>query len=72
MLSVPGSSVFRLKAHDPTEFKNLYLSGDWIDNGFNLGCVESATMGGLLASNALSDYPHRDEIVALDLGAAPR
>lgn len=71
VLSVPGSSVYRLKTHDATEFKNLYLSGDWIDNGFNLGCVEAATMGGLLASNALSDYPSRKEIIGLNLGAAP-
>jgi hypothetical protein len=67
VLSVPGSSKHRLPANDPDEFANMYLTGDWTDNGFNLGCVESATMSGLLASNAISGYPKRDQIIGLDL-----
>jgi uncharacterized protein with NAD-binding domain and iron-sulfur cluster len=69
VLSVPGSSKYRLAAHDPTQLTNLYLSGDWIANGFNMGCIESATMGGLLAANALSGYPTRTDIIGLTLGA---
>lgn len=67
VLSVPGSPQYRLPAIDPHEFSNLYLVGDWTKNGLNLGCVESAAMSGLLASNALSGYPEREEIVTLDL-----
>jgi hypothetical protein len=67
VLSTPGSSKHRLPAHDPDEFTNLYLAGDWTDNGFNLGCVEATTMSGLLASNAISDYPLKADILALDL-----
>jgi uncharacterized protein with NAD-binding domain and iron-sulfur cluster len=67
VLSVPGSSKHRLPAHDVNEFTNLYLAGDWTDNGFNLGCVEAATMSGLLASNAISGFPKRGEIIGLDL-----
>jgi uncharacterized protein with NAD-binding domain and iron-sulfur cluster len=67
VLSVPKSSKHRLAAHDPHEYANLYLAGDWIDNGFNIGCVEAATMGGLLASNAISRYPKREQIFGLDL-----
>lgn len=67
VLSVPGSSRYRLPAHDPEGFANLYLAGDWIDNGLNVGCVEAATMGGLLAASALGGYPRRQDIVGLDL-----
>lgn len=67
VLSVPGSSKYRLKANDPKEFANLYLAGDWTDNGFNLGCVEAASMSGMLASNALSGYPLRQSIVGLEI-----
>jgi uncharacterized protein with NAD-binding domain and iron-sulfur cluster len=66
VLSVPGSSKYRLPAHDRSEFTNLYLAGDWTDNGFNLGCVEAAVQSALLASNALSGYPARDDIVGLE------
>jgi uncharacterized protein with NAD-binding domain and iron-sulfur cluster len=66
VLSVPGSSKHRLPAHDPEEFTNLYLAGDWTENGFNLGCVEAATMSGLQAANAISGYPNRGDIIGLD------
>lgn len=67
VLSVPGSSKYRLPANDPTEFANLYLAGDWTQNGYNIGCVEAATMSGLLAANAIAGYPHRSRIAGLDL-----
>ena len=39
---------------------NLYLTGDWIDNGFlNIGCVESTVVAGFTASRAISGYPER-------------
>jgi uncharacterized protein with NAD-binding domain and iron-sulfur cluster len=66
VISPPGSSKHRLPAHDPQEFTNLYLAGDWTDNGFNLGCVEAATMSGRLASHAMCGYPRREDIIGLD------
>jgi uncharacterized protein with NAD-binding domain and iron-sulfur cluster len=65
VLSVPGSDKYRLPAHDDTEFTNLYLAGDWTDCGLNMGCIEAATMSGLLAGNALSGYPSRNDIIGL-------
>jgi hypothetical protein len=62
VLSLPGSDRFRLKTDD-TGFANLYVAGDWIDSGFNLGCVEAAVMSGLLASHAIRGVPALSEIV---------
>jgi uncharacterized protein with NAD-binding domain and iron-sulfur cluster len=60
--SVPGSTRYRLKT-DATGYDNLYLAGDWIDNGFNAGCIEAAVMSGLLAAHAISGIPALSEIV---------
>jgi uncharacterized protein with NAD-binding domain and iron-sulfur cluster len=56
VLSVPGSTQYRLAANQ-SGFDNLYLAGDWVLNGLNIGCVESAVMGGLEASQAICGYP---------------
>ncbi len=56
VLSLPGSLQYRLTAGG-SGFSNLYLAGDWLLNGLNFGCVESATMGGLQASRAICGYP---------------
>ncbi len=66
VLSVPGSDKYRLPAHDDREFTNMYLSGDWTDCGLNMGCIEAATMSGLLAGSALSGYPKRSDIIGLE------
>lgn len=50
--SVAGSSRYRL-ATDGSVCRNLYLTGDWIHNGFNMGCVESATLSGLQTARAV-------------------
>ena len=50
--SLPGTTRYRLKANE-SGFNNLYLAGDWIRNGLNIGCIESAVMGGLQASQAI-------------------
>lgn len=52
VMSVAGSSRFRIKANE-TGFANLTICGDWIDNGFNAGCVEAAVMSGLQAANVV-------------------
>jgi uncharacterized protein with NAD-binding domain and iron-sulfur cluster len=65
VLSVPGSDQYRLPP-GASGFARLTLAGDWTDCGMNAGCVEGAVMSALLASNALTGYPARSEIVGLD------
>lgn len=38
-------------------FSNLYFSGDWTDNGFNISSVEGTVMSGMQASRAISGFP---------------
>jgi uncharacterized protein with NAD-binding domain and iron-sulfur cluster len=52
VLSLKGSTPYRLRG-DQSGFKNLVLAGDWTINGLNAGCVEAATMSGLIAANTL-------------------
>lgn len=62
-LSVTGSSQARLRT-DGSGYPNLYLTGDWIQNGQNLGSFEATTVSGLLASRAISGFP--DKIIRAD------
>ena len=57
-LSVAGSAKHRLEA-DRSGVDGLYLTGDWIANGFNVGCVESTAIAGLRCSRAISGYPQK-------------
>ncbi len=54
VMSFTGSSVFRLKTDQTKTFGNLFITGDWIDNGFNAGCIEATVMAGLQAARAIS------------------
>ncbi len=56
VLSVPSSTASKLTAGQ-TGFENVFLAGDWVRNGLDFGCIESATMGGLQASQAICGYP---------------
>lgn len=56
VLSVPGSVQYRL-APDDSGFENLYLAGDWTRCGINAGCVEAATISGLVAARGLTGHP---------------
>ncbi|MDX1994043.1 MAG: NAD(P)-binding protein [bacterium] len=38
---------------------NLILTGDWVDNRYNLGMIEAAVMGGMLASRAICGFPQK-------------
>lgn len=53
VLSVPGSVQYRLPP-DGSGFDNLYLAGDWTRCGINAGCVEAATISGLVAARGLT------------------
>ncbi|HZS40457.1 MAG TPA: NAD(P)-binding protein [Polyangia bacterium] len=52
VLSVPGSSQYRLREHQ-TNFCNLLLTGDWIKTPISAGFLEAATMAGLQAAAAI-------------------
>lgn len=52
ILSVPKSTQYRLKT-DESGFHNLYLAGDWIDNGYNSGAVEPTVISGMQATRAI-------------------
>lgn len=52
VLSVKNSSRYRLKT-DQTGFLNLFITGDWIQNGLNAGFVEGAVMSGILTFEAI-------------------
>lgn len=46
VLSVAGSTKYRLDPANPG-YENLVLAGDWVRNGFAIGCVESAVLGAM-------------------------
>jgi uncharacterized protein with NAD-binding domain and iron-sulfur cluster len=52
VMCVPGSDQHRLRS-DESGFDNLFLAGDWTDNGINAGCIEAAVLSGLQAANAI-------------------
>ena len=53
VLSVPNSVQYRLPPDD-SGFENLVLAGDWTRCGINAGCVEAATISGLMAARGLT------------------
>jgi uncharacterized protein with NAD-binding domain and iron-sulfur cluster len=57
----PGSDRYRLRS-DESGFDNLFLAGDWTDNGLNAGCIEAATLSGLQAANAVLGRPRMHRI----------
>ena len=56
VISAAGSDQYRLST-DGSGFSNLYLTGSWIDHGFNVSCVEATVMSGMAASRAISGVP---------------
>jgi uncharacterized protein with NAD-binding domain and iron-sulfur cluster len=47
-----GTLQYRLRA-DATGYTNLFIAGDWIRNGYEIGSVEGAVLGGQQAAAAL-------------------
>jgi uncharacterized protein with NAD-binding domain and iron-sulfur cluster len=56
VLTLKGTNKYRLAAGD-SRYKNLVLAGDWTRNPLNTGCVEAATMSGMLAARAICGHP---------------
>jgi uncharacterized protein with NAD-binding domain and iron-sulfur cluster len=56
VLSVPNSVQYRLPPDD-SGFDNLFLAGDWTRCGINAGCVEAATISGLVCARGLTGNP---------------
>ena len=52
-----NTSKYRIRT-DGTGFDNIYFTGDWIQNGLNIG-IEIAVTAGLLTSKAISGYPKK-------------
>jgi prepilin-type processing-associated H-X9-DG protein len=53
VLSVVGSTQYRLKT-DESGYDNLFLTGDWIYNGANVGFVDGAVTSGMRTSQAIT------------------
>lgn len=53
VLAVTGNSQYRLKAEE-SGFENLVITGDWINNGFNAGCIEASVISGMQAARAFA------------------
>ena len=70
VMSLPGTSRYRLQP-GASGFDNLVLAGDWTWTPFNGGCVEGATISGMLAANAISGQPKLETIVGLTFGWGP-
>ncbi len=56
VLSLPGTTAFRLRAED-TGLTNLLHVGDHTFTGVNAGCVEAAVMSGMNAAQHLCRHP---------------
>jgi uncharacterized protein with NAD-binding domain and iron-sulfur cluster len=52
VMSVAGSAKHRLRANQ-SGFSNLVLTGDWIQNGYNAGCIEASAWSGIQAANVI-------------------
>jgi uncharacterized protein with NAD-binding domain and iron-sulfur cluster len=76
--SLPGTTRYRMRT-DQSGYENLFLAGDWIKTGLDLGCVEAAVMSGFQAARAISgewrflpgEDDFRDAPVAPRRGDAP-
>ncbi|MBD2596763.1 NAD(P)-binding protein [Nostoc spongiaeforme FACHB-130] len=58
VLALKGTTKYRLKC-DQSGFDNLYLTGDWTNNGINIGSIEATVTSGMQASRAISGYPQK-------------
>jgi len=54
--SPADTAKYRLPANG-SGFANLVITGDWIDNGYNAGCVEASVWSGIQAANTVRGLP---------------
>ncbi|HXX66658.1 MAG TPA: NAD(P)-binding protein [Polyangiaceae bacterium] len=57
VLSTRGSIHYRIAPGD-SGYTNLVLAGDWTKTPLNTGCVEAATMSGMLATRKVRELAH--------------
>ena len=57
-LALPGATQHRIKADD-SGYSNLKITGDWIDNGIYMACMEGAITSGIYGARAVTGikYP---------------
>ena len=65
VLTLPGTTKYRLRAQD-SGYANLFLTGDWTQNGHNLGSFEASFTSGKLTARAISGQPSKIEGIADD------
>ncbi|MGM0581048.1 MAG: hypothetical protein ACQETL_10240 [Bacteroidota bacterium] len=53
VLSEANNSKYRIKT-DESGFSKMYVTGTWIQNGFNVGCVEARVMAGMQTARAIN------------------
>jgi uncharacterized protein with NAD-binding domain and iron-sulfur cluster len=51
-LALPGANKYRFKT-DETDFRNLFVCGDWTNFGLNVGHIEGTVVSGLRCANAI-------------------
>jgi len=56
VLSLADTTRYRLHSA-ASGFTNLFLAGDWTDNGLNVGAVEGAVLSGAQAARGISGVP---------------
>jgi len=60
--SLADSAKFRLAANE-SGFPNLVITGDWIRNGYNAGCVEASVWAGIQAANTILRRPLNEGVI---------
>jgi uncharacterized protein with NAD-binding domain and iron-sulfur cluster len=60
--SLADSAKYRLPANG-SGFANLVITGDWIRNGYNAGCVEAAVWSGIQAANTILGRPLNEGVI---------
>ena len=65
VLAPKGSADARPQPWDVLD--NLAVAGDWVYTGINIGSFEGATMGGKLASYAVTGFPTMEQIAGYSL-----
>lgn len=63
VMSLAGSATYRLGA-DQSGFSNLVITGDWIKNGYNAGCIEASVWSGIQSANTVLGLPLNKGVIS--------